>query len=264
MNYKTSFIIISINYFVVLNAWANCCFVDSSGGSLSPCVELYSSDLCQNEKNGIAFITGFTHCFEDGITCCAGPNSWPEFINKGSIIIVDKDICNHPDVRAAVRLKLPKLGVTLNKLTTSILENQLVIQWDTASEENNLGMNFWCAQMSGNQFQKITQLNSQLIPSKAILPNYGAPYSSTDYPYINTNLKPGVQHCALEDIDASGQCTLHCDQLDTIVVGKGQSAPNVNLNELNAKAIALCQQYKDKLAETGQEGICLDQLLMSH
>ena len=85
------------------------------------------------------------------------------------------------------------LKVTLDNLTTSISENQLVIQWDTASEENNLGMNLWCAQMQGNQFEEITQLNSELIPSKAILPNYGTSYSSTDYPYINTNLQPGIQ-----------------------------------------------------------------------
>ncbi|NJO14196.1 MAG: hypothetical protein HC877_00125 [Thioploca sp.] len=149
------------------------------------------------------------------------------------------------------------LGVTLNKLTTSILGNQLVIQWDTASEENNLGMNLWCAQMQGNQFQEITQLNSELIPSKAMLPNYGALYSSTDYPYVNTNLqKPGVQHCTLEDIDASGQCMLHCDQIDTVVVGDSKLS-DTELNELRTKAITLCHEYE--LA-----GVCLDQLLAAH
>jgi hypothetical protein len=146
------------------------------------------------------------------------------------------------------------LRVTLDNLTTSISENQLVIQWDTALEENNFGMNLWCAQMQGNQFQEITQLNSQLIPSKAILPNYGAPYSSIDYPYVNTSLKPGVQHCALEDMDASGQCTLHCDQIDTIVIGEGNNLSDMELNGLQAKAIALCNELKP-------DGICLEQLL---
>lgn len=154
--------------------------------------------------------------------------------------------------------------VSLNSFNISYSEKAIYASWETGTEEHNLGMNLWCAQMHNNQFQEITQLNSELIPSKAILPNYGASYSSTDYPYVNTNLKPGVQHCALEDIDASGQCTLHCDQIDTTIVGKEQNIIGVDLNELNAKAIALCHQYEDKLAETGQKGICLDQLLISH
>ena len=33
------------------------------------------------------------------------------------------------------------------------------------------------------------------------------------------------------------------------------------LDQLHAKAIALCHQYEEKLAEMGQGGMCLDQLL---
>jgi hypothetical protein len=87
------------------------------------------------------------------------------------------------------------LPVTLDNLTASTSENQLIIQWDTASEINNLGMNLWCAQLAEDHFENITQLNSELIPSKAILPQLGAGYSSTDYPTINTNLSAGIQHC---------------------------------------------------------------------
>jgi hypothetical protein len=318
MNYKTLFTAIFINYFVVLNVWAGCCFLDGSG--LSECVEQYNGDQCQNES-GVAFITGFAHCLGDSVTCCAGPQSWPEFIYKGNVISVDPDVCDHPDVLAAVRLELPRdesfnccsytrangssfcdaslgsytfeeckklaknagakkfkwgqvdeaaarvcwtggtcgdvqeyLKVTLDNLIASTLGKQLFIKWDTAFEENNLGMNLWCTQMQGNQFKEITKLNSELIPSKAILPNYGAVYSSTDYPYVNTNLKPGIQHCTLEDIDASGQCTLHCDQIDTVIIGEGNKLADTELNQLQAKAIALCNEHK-------QNGVCLDQLL---
>lgn len=154
--------------------------------------------------------------------------------------------------------------VELSSFVTTSLGKSVLIEWRTLSEIDNVGMNLWCAQMQDNQFQEITQLNSEIIPSKTILPNYGASYFSINYPYVNTNLKSGVQHCALEDIDANGQCTLHCDQIDTTVVGKDQSVIDINLNKLNVKAIALCHQYKDNLAETEQEGICLDQLLTSH
>jgi hypothetical protein len=146
------------------------------------------------------------------------------------------------------------LPVTLDNLTVSTLENQLVIQWDTASEINNLGMNLWCAQLADNQFESITQLNSQLISTKAILPQLGASYSSADYPAINTHLKLGIQHCTLEDIDAGGQCTLHCEHLKTVVIGDDNSITDAKLNELNAKAIALCN-------ESQQAGVCLAQRL---
>ena len=144
--------------------------------------------------------------------------------------------------------------ISLISFHVVLVENTTQVNWVTGYEENNDGMNLWCAQMQDDQFREITQLNSQLIPSKAILPNYGASYSSTDYPYINTNLKSGVQHCTLEDIDASGQCTLHCDQIDTVIIGESNNLSDTELNQLQAKAIALCHEHK-------QDGVCLDQLL---
>jgi hypothetical protein len=82
----------------------------------------------------------------------------------------------------------------------------------------------------------------------------GASYSSADYQAINTHLKPGIQHCTLEDIDAGGQCTLHCEHLKTVVIGDENSIANAKLNELNAKARALCN-------ESQQAGVCLAQRL---
>ena len=146
------------------------------------------------------------------------------------------------------------LPVTLDNLTTSTSGNQLVIQWDTASEINNLGMNLWCAQLAEDHFENITQLNSELIPTKAVLPQLGASYSSANYPTINSHLKPGIQHCTLEDVDAGGQCTLHCDHIKTVVIGGENSITNAELNEINVKAILLC--HESQLA-----GACLAQRL---
>ena len=142
----------------------------------------------------------------------------------------------------------------LDKLTVSTLANQLVIQWNTANEINKLGMNLWCAQLAENQFKSITQLNSELILTKAILPQLGASYSSADYPTINTHLKPGIQHCALEDMDAGGQCILHCEHIETVAIGDGNSIADTELNELNAKARSLCR-------ESQLPGVCLAQRL---
>ena len=145
------------------------------------------------------------------------------------------------------------LGVTLNSFNASVLENNLVIQWNTASERDNLGMNLWCAQLYDGQFENITQLNSQLISSKAGLPNYGAVYSSANYPQVNAHLQSGVQHCVLEDVNSFGQCSLHCDQVGTVVIGDN-SLSDMELNKLQVEAIALCHQYE-------LEGTCVEQLL---
>jgi hypothetical protein len=133
-------------------------------------------------------------------------------------------------------------------------KNQLIIQWRTAYEINNLGMNLWCAQLAENQFENITQLNSELIPSKAILPQLGASYSSAGYPTINTHLKPGIQHCTLEDMDAEGQCILHCEHIETVVISERNSIADTELNELNAKARTLCREFQ-------LPGVCLAQRL---
>jgi predicted outer membrane repeat protein len=146
------------------------------------------------------------------------------------------------------------LKVALSNFTVTAIEKSVYINWETQFAEDNLGMNLWCAQRQGNQFEEITKLNSKLIPSKTILPDYDTAYFSADYPYINTNLKPGVQYCILEDLNASGQCTLHCDQINAVVIGKNNNLSDSELTQRQAVTIALCNEYK-------QDGVCLEQLL---
>ena len=133
-------------------------------------------------------------------------------------------------------------------------QNTTQFYWTTGYEEDNNGMNIWCAQIQDNKFKKITKLNSRFIPSKAIESNHGIFYSSVDYPYINTDLKPGLQYCTLEDIDTNNQCTLHCDHINTVVIGNSNLS-SAELNELQTEAITLCHQYKPK-------GVCLERLLV--
>ena len=148
------------------------------------------------------------------------------------------------------------LPTTLANLTVATLpENQLIIQWNTALEIDSLGMNLWCAQLTGNQFANLIQLNSELIPSKAILTQLGASYSSVAYPTINTHLlERGIQHCILEDLNTGDQCTLHCDQIKTVVIGEKNGIATAELKAMNAKAIELCD-------DSQLPGVCLAQRL---
>ena len=105
MNYKTVFIAIFINYFIILNSWAaGCCFTESGGGFFS-CETVWSYSQCDPEEaDNIALISPFAACADDGVTCCAGPATTFEFWKEGEVILVD-NVCDHPDVLAQVRLE---------------------------------------------------------------------------------------------------------------------------------------------------------------
>lgn len=176
---------------------------------------------------------------------------------KGPIQVATPNQTQPPECIPAKEEKAPKKQGDLVRLVnfkTSSDREGIHFTWSTGAEIDNDGMNIWCAQMKKSKFKEIAKLNTETtIPTQAIPPN-GAFYSSKDYPWINTNLKPGIQHCTLEDIDASGQCTLHCDHIDTVVVGDDNGISDTELNKLRAKAIALCNELK-------QDEVCLDQLL---
>ncbi|NJO17160.1 MAG: hypothetical protein HC877_15880 [Thioploca sp.] len=43
-------------------------------------------------------------------------------------------------------------------------------------------------------------------------------------------------------MNVGGQCTLHCDQIKTVVIGNENGVVDTELNAMNATAIALCQE----------------------
>jgi hypothetical protein len=104
MNYKTVFIAIFINYFIMLNSWAGCCFTES-GGSFFSCESRSSFGCDPEEADNIAFIGPFANCADNGVTCCAGPATTFEFLKEGEVILVD-NVCDHPDVLAQVELRV--------------------------------------------------------------------------------------------------------------------------------------------------------------
>lgn len=136
-----------------------------------------------------------------------------------------------------------KLSVELRDFRVGLEANQIHFQWETATEEDSLGINIWCAQMEDNHFKELIKLNPKLIPTQGHS-RHGARYSKT-YSVETVGLKAGMHYCALEEVDSEGQCALHCDHIDAMVLGQSHSAPDYD------KATALCDQYK-------QEGMCLE------
>ena len=79
----------------------------------------------------------------------------------------------------------------------------MLVEWETATERDNLGFNLYRATSPDGER---TKLNAALIPSFAPGGNLGGSYAYTDI----FDLQPGtVYYYWLEDMDMSGKLTLH-------------------------------------------------------
>jgi len=140
-----------------------------------------------------------------------------------------------------------ELLATLASFSVTPVGNKLQVAWETLTEVDNQAMNVYCGQMTAGQFDNIIQLNKKPITSKASLPFSGSPYTVTSVP-----LAPGVYYCVLEDIDTSGQCHTHCQ--DLAVATTGQPEQPLDL----AAAQKLCQSNVDtQRQQFGNTGSCI-------
>jgi subtilisin family serine protease len=124
----------------------------------------------------------------------------------------------------------PALAAILPNLTVVSDEQGFNFMWKRAAELSGVGMNLWCAAMDkdNHTFKYVTKINSKL---KAI----------TDKASYHVNKINGTKYCTLEEINAAGESTFHCDA--AVVIGDEIS---VNITKLEAEnnleaAKALCR-----------------------
>ena len=92
-------------------------------------------------------------------------------------------------------------AVILPSFTATPGDEQVVLEWETASEFENAGFNVWRSQVEDGPY---TRLNQALIPARGG-PTTGASYSYTDYAVIN-----GITYYyKLEDVDIYGSSAMH-------------------------------------------------------
>lgn len=93
--------------------------------------------------------------------------------------------------------------VDLISFTAHAQRSAILVEWETASEKDNLGFNLYRATSPGGERIK---LNTTLIPSNDPGGNLGSKYAYTDV----FDLQPDtVYYYWLEDMDMSGKLTLH-------------------------------------------------------
>jgi hypothetical protein len=93
-------------------------------------------------------------------------------------------------------------GVTLTSFTAVGGDGQVLLEWETASEINNIGFNLW---RSTSETGSYVKLNASLIPSQALGSVVGAYYSYTDSDVINGT----TYYYKLESVDTNGSSEFH-------------------------------------------------------
>jgi hypothetical protein len=93
-------------------------------------------------------------------------------------------------------------AVTLASFTATGGDGRVLIEWETASEIDNIGFNLWRSTSGTGDYAK---LNDWLIPSQALGSVIGAYYCYTDSDVINDT----TYYYKLEDVDVHGFSEFH-------------------------------------------------------
>jgi len=92
-------------------------------------------------------------------------------------------------------------AVTLASFTATPQGSGVLVQWETATEIDNVGFNLYRAQSSLGDW---VRLNTTLIPSQAPGSVFGATYT-----WLDEDVGDGIVYYKLEDVEAGGRSTLH-------------------------------------------------------
>jgi hypothetical protein len=109
------------------------------------------------------------------------------------------------------------LLATLGQFTATLLENGVMLQWNTHAEFATIGFNVWraepaagsnCQNTALKDFRNVTQVTQKLIPAM------GNSHRGEIYSYVDDTVKAGNHYCyALEEVDSLGKSIFHLDYI---------------------------------------------------
>ncbi|NJO16763.1 MAG: RHS repeat protein [Thioploca sp.] len=99
--------------------------------------------------------------------------------------------------------------VNLAQFTATPLAPQIRLEWQAPIESNQAGFNLWRAQLVGEQYTNLTQLNSHLIPTAT-----DSVQPLATYCFEDLTARVGINYVyGLEAIDFQGLSTIHWEYL---------------------------------------------------
>jgi YD repeat-containing protein len=108
-----------------------------------------------------------------------------------------------------VDIEAKPLLVSLAGFTATPLTHQIRLEWQAPLESNQAGFNLWRAQLVGERYTNLTQLNSHLIPTAT-----DSTQPLATYFFEDLTARVGINYVyGLEEIDYQGLRTLHWESL---------------------------------------------------
>ncbi|MDX9955048.1 MAG: hypothetical protein RBT75_13170 [Anaerolineae bacterium] len=157
--------------------------------------------------------------------------------------VTDCGIGEHPNVAVADSDKTapvsddatfvidgPPSAVELARFEAAAQEDGILLEWETASELDNLGFNLYRSTALNGDY---VQLNAALIPAQ----NPGAVFGGI-YTWVDEDVTPGVTYFyKLEDVDIHGVATLH-GPVQATALASGPSAVSLTAFSADGGALA--------------------------
>ncbi|HUW94797.1 MAG TPA: hypothetical protein VMW58_03350 [Anaerolineae bacterium] len=179
-------------------------WTDNTGGTAT--YRLYGSTQASGAGNGASNghyyrITPFNYQCSAG--ACVGQDTTAVPGMNWYIVVADGSLSGHSNEASADGSQVT--GVVLSSFAVTPRENEILIEWETASERDNLGFNLYRAESAeGTGSGAYVQLNKDLIPGT------GNPIQGGSYSFVDQHVAVGVHYYYwLEDVEVGGLTTLH-------------------------------------------------------
>lgn len=159
--------------------------------------ETFCADAVDVVANGVFTVLGGPTC---SITILGFNNNCPDNPTQGQLNthFVSRETLDNSSCIYA-RVTAPQ-AISLAAFEATAVGQDVRLNWETASEVNNLGFNLW----RGTSFDNRVQLNTELIPAQTPGGGQGALYEWWDQ-----GVGAGTFYYWLEDVDMNGNRTFH-------------------------------------------------------
>lgn len=223
-----SVLIIGCTFISSESVFAACCFKPPKHGEKFTCESILRQKEC-GESGGVAYRNSGTCSGNPKITCCygKGDSSIVKHLRNGLIEIKNQ----HPPGLCENSVQLP---IDIINFTAALEEGGVHLNL-TMTELDSAGVNIWRIQIDQSGFKDPEKINPGLISGHA------NPFEEVHFSLLDENPLPGINYYVIQDIATSGDSTIHCDFMQSVIVGDESLGTDLE------RAKSLCNEYTNKI-----------------